>query len=265
MTADFSVDLNSDLGEGFGPWSMGDDAAMLDIVSSANLACGFHAGDPVIMTDTARLAREKGVAIGAHPAFFDLWGFGRRRITGDSPADIEKMVAYQIGALQGVATLAGHRVSHVKPHGALYNMAAADPALANAIAQAIRAVDPSLLFVVLPGSEMERAGRAAGLRVACEVFADRGYLDDGSLAPRGQPGALIHDPDEAARRTVEMVTTGRVQALSGRSVPVTADTICIHGDTPAAVAMARAVRSALEAAGVAIRPMHETVGTAAIT
>ena len=163
MTTGISVDLNSDLGEGFGPWSMGDDAAMLDIVSSANLACGFHAGDPVIMTDTARLAREKGVAIGAHPAFLDLWGFGRRRISGDSPADIEKMVAYQIGALQGVAALAGHRVSHVKPHGALYNMAAADPALANAIANAIRAVDRRLLFVVLPGSEMERAGRAAGL------------------------------------------------------------------------------------------------------
>ena len=198
MTADISVDLNSDLGEGFGPWSMGDDAAMLDIVSSANLACGFHAGDPVIMTDTARLAREKGVAIGAHPAFFDLWGFGRRRISGDSPADIEKMVAYQIGALQGVAALAGHRVSHVKPHGALYNMAAADPALANAIAQAIRAVDASLLFVVLPGSEMERAGRAAGLRVACEVFADRGYLDDGGSGPT-RPARRPHPRSRRSR------------------------------------------------------------------
>lgn len=258
MTAGISVDLNSDLGEGFGPWSMGDDGAMLDIVSSANLACGFHAGDPVIMTDTAKVAREKGVAIGAHPAFFDLWGFGRRRIVGDSPADIEKMVAYQIGALQGVAALAGHRVTHVKPHGALYNMAVADAALAGAIARAIRAVDPGLLFVVLPGSEMERAGHAAGLAVACEVFADRGYLDDGSLAPRGQPGALIHDPEEAARRTVEMVTAGTVRALSGTMVPVKADTICIHGDSPAAVAMAKAVRSALEQAGVAIRPMHET-------
>jgi 5-oxoprolinase (ATP-hydrolysing) subunit A len=259
MTAGTCVDLNCDMGEGFGPWLMGDDAAMLDIVASANLACGFHAGDPVIMTDTARLAREKGVAIGAHPSFLDLWGFGRRRISGDSPANIEKMVAYQIGALQGVAALAGHCVSHVKPHGALYNMAAADPELAGAIARAIRGVDADLLFVVLPGSEMERAGRAAGLRVACEVFADRGYLDDGRLAPRGQPGALIHDPEAAARRTVEMVTTGRVRALSGRSVPVAADTICIHGDTPAAVAMARAVRGALAAAGVAIRPMHETI------
>jgi UPF0271 protein len=264
MSTGISVDLNSDLGEGFGAWSMGDDGAMLDIVSSANLACGFHAGDPVIMADTARVAREKGVAIGAHPAFLDLWGFGRRRITGDSPADIEKMVAYQIGALQGVAALSGHRVSHVKPHGALYNMAAADRALADAIANAIRAVDPRLLFVVLPGSEMEHAGRAAGLAVACEVFADRGYLDDGSLAPRGQFGALIHDPDEAARRTVEMVTTGKVRALSGRLVEVKADTICIHGDSPAAVAMARAVRSALTDAGVAIRPMHETLRAIAV-
>ena len=253
MTA--SVDLNCDMGEGFGPWKMGDDAGMLDIVTSANVACGFHAGDPVIMTETARLALEKGVRIGAHPGFNDLWGFGRRTIRGDSPRDLERMVAYQIGALQGCAALAGHRVGHVKAHGALYNLAAVEPEVAAAIAAAVRAVDPSLVFVVPPASALERAGLDAGLRVAREAFADRTYEDDGTLTPRSIPGSVIHDADAAAQRVVRMIRDGGVESRSGKRLPIVADTVCVHGDTPSAVAMARAVRNALEAAGIKVAPL----------
>ncbi|AWK88144.1 LamB/YcsF family protein [Azospirillum thermophilum] len=250
-----TIDLNCDMGEGFGPWKMGDDAGMLDIVTSANVACGFHAGDPLIMTETARLAREKGVRIGAHPGFNDLWGFGRRVIRGDGPQDIERMIAYQVGALQGCAALAGHRVGHVKAHGALYNVAAVEPEVAGAIARAVKAVDPALVLVVPPFSAMERAGRDAGLRVAREAFADRSYEEDGTLTPRSQPGAVIHDPDEAAARVVRMVLDGAVASRTGRPVPIAAETVCVHGDTPSAVAMARKVRAALEAAGVTVAPL----------
>ncbi len=248
-----AIDLNCDMGEGFGAWAMGDDRAMLDIVTSANIACGFHAGDPSIMTETARLAREKGVRIGAHPGFNDPLGFGRRTIRGDSPADIERMVAYQIGALQACAALSGHRVTHVKPHGALYNMAAIEIDLAQAIARAVKAVDPALLFVVPPFSEMEAAGEAVGLRVAREAFADRTYEDDGTLTPRKIAGSVIHDPDLAAARVVRMVLEGSVQSRHGTRLPIAADTICVHGDTPTAVVMAATVRRALEAAGVAVQ------------
>ncbi|MGQ9371229.1 5-oxoprolinase subunit PxpA [Azospirillum sp. ST 5-10] len=249
-----TIDLNCDLGEGFGPWSMGDDDAMLDIVTTANVACGFHAGDPVIMTRTAALARDRGVRIGAHPGFNDLWGFGRRAVGGDSPTELERMIAYQVGALQGCAALAGHRVGHVKAHGALYNMAAVDTAVAGALARAVAAVDAGLVLVVPPFSAMERVARDRGLEVALEVFADRGYEEDGTLTPRGRPGAVIHDPAVAAARVVRMVTEGTVESRGGRAVALAADTVCVHGDTPGAVAMARMIRDALAAAGIAVAP-----------
>ena len=250
-----SIDLNCDMGEGFGAWAMGDDRAMLDIVTSANIACGFHAGDPGIMAETAALALARGVRIGAHPGFDDRAGFGRRVIRGDSPAAIERMVAYQIGALQGCAALAGHRVSHVKPHGALYNMAAVEPDLAQAIARAVKAVDPDLLFVVPPFSEMEAAGNALGLRVVREAFADRTYEDDGTLTPRSIAGSVIHDPEAAAARVVRMVLNGAVESRHGTRLPIVADTVCVHGDTPTAVAMAGTIRRALEAAGVTVQAL----------
>lgn len=250
-----TIDLNCDMGEGFGAWEMGDDAAMLDIVTSANIACGFHAGDPTIMTRTAELARAKGVRIGAHPGYNDLWGFGRRPISGDRPEDIERMVAYQVGALQGCAALTGHRIDHVKAHGALYNTAAVDPAVAGAIARAVRAVDRSLILVVPPFSALERAGQEAGLRVAREAFADRTYEEDGTLTPRKLPGAVIHDAAAAAERVVRMVLDGAVTSRTGKPVPIAAETVCVHGDTPTAVAMAAAVRAALEAAGIAVAPL----------
>ncbi|MCW5731245.1 MAG: 5-oxoprolinase subunit PxpA [Alphaproteobacteria bacterium] len=253
------VDLNCDMGESFGAWTMGSDAEMLDIVSSANVACGFHAGDPLVMAETLQQARRRGVAVGAHPGFLDLWGFGRRQIRGDSPADIERMIAYQIGALMGVAALVGSAVTHVKAHGALSNMAAVEMDLALAIARAVKGVEPGLIFVVMPGNCLERAGEAEGLRLAREVFADRTYDDDGNLTPRKQPGAVIHDAALAAGRVLEMVQDGAIRATSGKRIPVRIDTICVHGDNPAAVAMARAVRGTLEGAGIAIRPMRELV------
>lgn len=249
-----TIDLNSDLGESFGDWRMGDDEAMLDIVTSANVACGFHAGDPDVMLRTVRAAKAKGVAIGAHPGFHDLQGFGRRRIEGLGREQIEALVGYQIGALQAVAALAGHRVTHVKPHGALSNMASEDEGLAGAIADAIRRVDPALVFVVLPNTAMERAGVASGLPLARELFADRVYDDRCLLVPRTMEGAVLTDPAEIAARAVKMIKTGAVTSLAGRSIPVRADTLCVHGDSPDAVAIARAVRAALRDQGIDISP-----------
>jgi UPF0271 protein len=251
-----TVDLNCDMGESFGVYTLGDDAEMLKIVTSANIACGFHAGDPLVIDRTVTLARQAGVAIGAHPGFLDLWGFGRRSILGDSPREIEKMVIYQIGAVQALAAAAGHRITHVKPHGALANMAAADPDLALACAQATKAVDPDLIFVVMPGMATERAAEKIGLKMACEVFADRTYDDDGNLTSRKKTGAVLHDADEAARRVLRMVEEQAITTVSGRRIPVRIDTICVHGDNPAAVAMARTIRTVLEGAGVTIRPFH---------
>ncbi|CAA9337321.1 MAG: Lactam utilization protein LamB [uncultured Microvirga sp.] len=248
------VDLNCDMGEGFGPWRMGDDAAMLAIVTSANIACGWHAGDPDIMVRTAELAREKGVAIGAHPGFGDLWGFGRRQIRGDSPAAIERMIAYQIGAMQACASLAGHQVTYVKVHGALNNMANEDEDLASALARAVKGVDRSLVHVCMPGLAMERASEREGVTVAREVFADRTYGDNGNLTTRRTPGAVLHDPEAAAARMVRWIQEGIVETTSGRRIQAAIDTICVHGDEPTAVAMARAVRAALEENGVTIAP-----------
>ena len=248
------IDLNCDMGEGFGPWPMGDDEAMLDIVSSANIACGFHAGDPSIMFRTAEIAKRKGVAIGAHPGFNDLHGFGRRVIRGDSPAEIERMVAYQIGAMQAVASLAGHKVTYVKAHGSLNNMANEDESLALAIARAIKGVDASLVNVCMPGLLMEKASDRIGLPVAREIFADRTYEDDGTLTSRKKPGAVLHDPEAASERVLRMVQERAVVTTSGKRIPVEIDTICVHGDEPSAVAMARAVRARLEENGIAIAP-----------
>lgn len=249
-----SVDLNCDLGEGFGPWAMGDDEAMIGIATSVNIACGFHAGDSDIMLKTAQRAKARGVAIGAHPGYRDLHGFGRRPVPGLTASEIETMVAYQIGALQAVAALAGHRVTHVKAHGALSNVACSDDTTARAIASAIRTVDRDLAFVVLPNSALVKAGEAAGLRLVHEVFADRAYEDDASLVSRGKPNAVLHDAAEIAVRVVRMVQAGAVTSVTGKSIKVPIDTICIHGDTAGAVAIGRAVRNALEASGIAVAP-----------
>jgi UPF0271 protein len=249
-----SIDLNSDMGEGYGVYRMGDDAGMLEIVTSANIACGFHAGDPLIMHDTVKRAGENGVAIGAHPSFLDLWGFGRRPIHGERPADIEKIIAYQIGALQGIAASLGRRLSHVKTHGSLGNMAAVDDALAAAVARAVAAVDRSLILVVMPGMATERAGAAADLPLMREIYADRTYGDDGNLTPRKEPDAVIHDAEAAAARVLRMVEEQRITTTSGKAIPVAIDSVCVHGDTPDSVVMARRIRAMLEGAGYAVRP-----------
>jgi UPF0271 protein len=245
------IDLNCDMGESFGAWTMGDDAELMRTVTSANIACGAHAGDPAVMRRTVRLAREHGVAVGAHPGLPDLAGFGRREMRV-SPDEVEGLVLYQLGALSAIARAEGVALAHVKPHGALYNMAARDGALADAIARAVHAFDPALVLFGLAGSLMLPAGEAAGLRVASEVFADRAYERDGSLASRRVTGAVIHDPDAVAARAVQMVREGRIVATNGQWIAVKADTICVHGDTPGAAGLARRVRSALEDAGVGV-------------
>jgi UPF0271 protein len=252
------VDLNCDMGESFGPWIMGDDAAMFDLVTSANIACGFHAGDPDVMRAAVTMAKEKGVAIGAHPGFQDVQGFGRRRVLGLSSAEIENMVTYQIGALMGVAALAGHKVTHVKAHGALSNMGCEDLKIASAIASAIKGIDRNLVFVVLPLSQLEKAGEQAGLTLAREVFADRAYEDDGNLVSRAKPGSVLHDASEVADRVLRMVEEGAITAASGKKLTVSIDTICIHGDTPAAVSLARSVRQRLDQAGISVSPFAGT-------
>ena len=243
------IDLNADVGESFGAYSYGDDEGVLPCVSSANIACGFHAGDPAVMRRTLQLAERHGIAAGAHPGFPDLPGFGRRDMH-ISTAELESIVAYQIGALAAVAATEGARLSHVKPHGALYNMSARDAAMADAIARAVSAVDATLVLFGLSGSQLIAAGERAGLRVASEVFADRGYWPDGSLAPRGTPGAIITEVAEVVRRAVGMATGQGVTCVDGTMIRVKAETICIHGDTPGAAALARAVRAALTAAGI---------------
>jgi UPF0271 protein len=245
------IDLNSDLGESFGPWPMGQDATLMDSISSANVACGFHAGDPGAMRQTIALARDKGVAIGAHPGFPDLVGFGRREMKA-TPAEVEDFVLYQVSALAGMARAQGVTLQHVKAHGALYNMACKDRALADAIARAVAAFDRALILFGLPNSELLRAGEAAGLPVAAEVFADRAYDPDGSLTSRSKPGSVIHDAQQVVQRAVRMVRERNVIAVDGSTIALRADTICLHGDTPGAAALAGAVRKGLEAAGVQI-------------
>lgn len=247
-----TIDINSDLGESFGAWRMGDDAALLAVVSSANIACGFHAGDPDIMRRTVALAVEHGVAIGAHVSLPDLQGFGRREIPV-TPAEAYAITLYQIGALHGFAQAAGTRLHHVKPHGALYNMAARDRRLADGIAQAMRDFDPMLCLFGLANSALVDAGREAGLPVAAEAFADRRYRSDGSLQPRREADAVITESDEAIAQAMAMVREGRVRAVDGDIVALQADTLCVHGDGAHAVAFARQLRASLEAADIGIR------------
>jgi UPF0271 protein len=253
-----TIDLNCDLGEGFGAWQMGSDAAMIELASSVNIACGFHAGDADIMRKTAELAKARGVSIGAHPGYRDLHGFGRRPVAGLTATEIENLVAYQIGALQTVAALAGHKVTHVKAHGALSNVACEDDMTARAIASAIKAVDPRLHFVVLANTRLVKAGEAAGLSLVHEVFADRAYEDDANLVSRRKPGAVLHDTAQIAERVVRMVQDRAVVSVSGKSIKVQIDTVCIHGDTPGAVDIARAVRRALSDNGIEVRPFSQT-------
>lgn len=246
-----TIDLNADLGEGFGPWSMGDDAAMLAIVTSANVACGGHASDPETMFRTLSLAKERGVSVGAHPSYPDLAGFGRRRLPVTA-GEIERFVAAQVGALLGMAALAGHPVRYVKPHGALANVAAAEHDVAEAIVRSIRALDRDLAVLAISGTALERAAAAAGLRVFSEVYADRGYTPAGDLVPRSQPGAVLHDADQAAARLAAFLATGEMPTVEGGSVALKVDSICVHGDNPAAVAMASRVRSVLREQGVEV-------------
>jgi UPF0271 protein len=249
----FEIDLNSDLGESLGAWSMGDDAAMLDIVSSANVACGFHAGDPAGILATLKAARARGVAVGAHVAYPDLIGFGRRAMDVAS-SDLVADVIYQIGALQGLAQAAGTSIGYVKPHGALYNTIAHDERQARDVIAAIRAVDANLALVALAGSPLVRWAQDAGLRVVAEAFADRAYTPQGTLVSRREPGAVLHDSALVASRMLRLVRDGVVEAVDGSLASVQAQSICVHGDSPGAVAMARAVRAALEADGIAVRP-----------
>ncbi len=254
--AALSVDLNCDCGEGFGLYAMGDDAAMLDIVTSASVACGFHAGDPDVMAATFESARQKGVAVGAHPGYPDLKGFGRRP-QQFSLAEIERIIAYQIGAAQALAALVGHRLSYVKVHGALSNLAMAEKSVARAIAHAVRSVDAGLGFLAVAGTELEAAGRAEGLFVAREIYADRAYTDQGLLVPRSAPGAVLEDASEIAERVLAMVVEGAIVAQSGKRISVGVDSICVHGDHKGAVAAAAAVRARLTAAGVALAPFMQ--------
>lgn len=248
------VNLNADMAEGFGAYDIGDDSAILKIIGSANIACGFHAGDPLTMRRVIAQAQEHGVTIGAHPGFNDLWGFGRRRIDM-RPDDLELMIAYQIGAIQALAAYSGATVTHLKPHGALNNMAAENREYATAIGRAIKTVDPDIIYVALAGSQMETAGRDLGLRVAREGFCDRQYDDDGNLTSRSLPGSVLKDPEAALRQVVEMVVNGTIVTRTGRRIPCKVDTLCVHGDEPTAVALARKVREGLEAAGVELVPL----------
>ncbi|MCH8088930.1 MAG: LamB/YcsF family protein [Chloroflexi bacterium] len=246
------IDFNCDMGESFGAWKMGLDEEVIKHVTSSNIACGFHAGDPVWMEHTVELARAHGVAIGAHPSYPDLMGFGRRDMAA-SPGDVKSYVKYQVGALRGF--LEGGKLQHVKAHGALYNAAIKDDDLARAICQAVLEIDPQIILVVLAGTRWVEIAREMGNRVARETFADRAFSPDGTLAPRSQPGAVLHDPDQVVERSLRMIIEGTVTATDGRDIPIEADTICLHGDNPGAVELAAAIRSKFEEEGVEVVPM----------
>lgn len=246
------IDLNSDLGESFGPWPMGDDRSMLSLVTSANIACGFHAGDPAGIFSVIREAARRDVSVGAHVGYRDLVGFGRRNMDPSSEELIGDII-YQIGALQGLAKAAGTTVRYIKPHGALYNTIAHDTRQAADVIEGIKAIDPSLALMALSGAPIVKQARAVGLRVVCEAFADRAYNADGSLVSRRLPGAVIHEPDLVAARMLRLVKEGRISAIDGTEIELEAESICVHGDTPAAVSIARAVRDALVSDGVELK------------
>jgi UPF0271 protein len=251
-----TINLNADLGESFGAWTMGADEALLEVVGSANIACGFHAGDPLVMRRTLQAAARRGVSVGAHVAYPDLQGFGRRRLDM-APAELEAAVIYQIGALAGLAAAEGLRVTHVKPHGALNNVACAEADTARVLARAVAAAGRSLILLAPARSCLAEAGREAGLRVVEELFADRAYQDDGQLVPRLRPDALIHGAEAALAHVRRMLEEGAIVSVSGKRLPVTARSICVHGDNPDAVETARRLRAGLEQAGYAIAPLPE--------
>lgn len=250
------INLNADMGEGFGAYDIGSDAEILKYIKSASIACGAHAGDPNVMYRVVTLAKENGVSIGAHPGFNDIWGFGRRRIDMN-PRDLEYLIAYQLGALQAMAAYAGEKVTHVKPHGALNNMAAENLELALAIGRAMKTVDRELIYVALAHSQMERAAEQLGLPLAREAFVDRLYDDDGNLASRKVSGTVITDPEVAKERLVRMVQNQEIISRNGKRIPTRIDTLCVHGDEPTGVAMARAAREALASLGVEVVPLPQ--------
>jgi UPF0271 protein len=253
-----TVDLNSDLGESFGAYKIGLDEEILKYVTSANIACGWHGGDPMVMDRTVTLAKEKSVGIGAHPGFFDLMGFGRRNIAA-SPEEIKNYIKYQLGALTAFAQSKGEKIKHLKAHGAMYNMAAKDEKIADSIAEAIYEVDKDIILLGLANSEMIKAGKKLGLKTANEVFADRAYNFDGTLVPRGIEGAVIHNPDIAISRTIKMVKTGKVTAINGEEISIKADSICVHGDNPEALNFVKKIREELEKEGITVTPISNFI------
>ena len=250
----YKIDLNCDLGESYGAYHLGMDEEIIPLISSANVACGLHAGDFNTMEKTAKLCAENGISMGAHPGFPDLQGFGRRNMNL-SPAEVRNLITYQVGALEAFCRSAGVRLRHVKPHGALYNMAAKNAELAKAICQGIYAFDPSLILLGLSGSEMLNQAKEIGLPYAAEVFADRAYEDDGTLVARSKPGAMITDEDEAVARVIRMILEHKVTSISGKEIEICPDSVCVHGDSPKALLFVRKIRTALEAEGIAIRPL----------
>ncbi|AQS85814.1 MAG: 5-oxoprolinase subunit PxpA [Acetobacter aceti] len=250
-----TVDLNADLGESFGHYVIGSDSEMLDIVTSANVACGFHGGDPEVMATTFATARAKGVAVGAHPGFPDLWGFGRR-VMPFSVGEIERIIAYQLGAAQALATYAGYRITYLKTHGALGNLTERDEAVATAVANAVQSVDPTLPIMAIALSHLERIGRERGMVVFSEIFADRTYTEDGHLVSRKEADAVLHDADFAAERAVRMISNGAIETRSGAMLPTQIDSICVHGDNAHSVDVARKVRASLEKSGIFVKALR---------
>jgi UPF0271 protein len=252
------IDLNCDVGESFGAYKLGFDEEIIKHVSSANIACGFHAGDPMVIQQTIKLVKTYGVKVGAHPGYPDLLGFGRRDMAV-TPAEVKSYLVYQIGALQAFARVEGLELQHVKPHGALYNMAVGDPRLSQAIAEAVRSLDEGLILVALAGSAWVNIAKEQGLRVAGEAFADRAYSADGSLVPRSQPGAVVKDKKRVADRVIRMIEEGQVEAITGEDITIEADTICLHGDTPGVLKLAIHLRGALQDRGINIAPLEDVV------
>lgn len=254
----YQIDLNCDLGESYGRYTLGRDSEIIPLITSANIACGFHASDPLIMKQTVAMAKQSGVGIGVHPGFPDHMGFGRRRMI-ITPEEAKTYVTYQMGALYGFCKSQGVKIQHVKPHGAFNNMASEDYSLARAVAEAIAEFDSSIIFLALSGSQMVKAARDLGLRVACEAFADRAYDDEGMLVSRALEGSMIHDEEVAVKRMVRMIKEGKVETITGREIEITADSICVHGDGPRALETVRGLRERLTAEGIVIRPMGEFV------
>ncbi len=251
------IDLNCDMGESFGAYKMGEDERIISYITSANVACGYHAGDPMVMENTVRLACVAGVPVGAHPGFPDLFGYGRRNIE-TLPGEVKNYILYQIGALHAFVRAYGGKLQHVKPHGALYGFAAKDPRGAEEVIDAVKAYDPELILVMLSGSLCAEMAAAAGLRVAREAFPDRAYLSNGQLAPRSMPGAVIHDLQAIQERTLKLISTGKVTSIDGIEIDLAADTLCIHGDTPDAWMIARQLREELEALAIRVVAMGES-------